>query len=211
MIFWSQSWILVHFSTLNSLARLPIYLSCGTAYALATFFGRHRVSGLWKRIKDEWIVVSLGKDERPKLPWQSKDLGQLNIGLEGIRLDNCQWKEGVFIEVLACMNLTEWHRMAIPWDPINGLHIVGKERGHQAIYKVIEEVEAGHRSSPFKDLPVQLRLQWSDTIRSGPPGVFERFQLYGFCLWYRGPTLLKPTPVGNELGIDKPYLEFEGT
>ena len=41
-------------------------------------------------------------------------LGQLNIGLEGIRLDSCQWKEGVFIVVLASMNLTECHRMAIP-------------------------------------------------------------------------------------------------
>ena len=30
-----------------------------------------------------------------------------NIGLEGIRLDNEQWKEGVFIVVLASMNLTE--------------------------------------------------------------------------------------------------------
>ena len=41
-------------------------------------------------------------------------LGQLNIGLEGIQLDSCQWKEGVFIVVLASMNLTEYHRMAIP-------------------------------------------------------------------------------------------------
>ena len=42
--------------------------------------------------------------------------GQLNIGLEGIRLDNCQWKEGVFIRVvvvLASMNLMGCHRMAI--------------------------------------------------------------------------------------------------
>ena len=48
-----------------------------------------------------------------------------------------------------------------------GLQIVGKEHSHQAIYKFIEESEAGHRSSPFKGLPVQLRLQWSDTIRPG--------------------------------------------
>ena len=89
------------------------------------------------------IVVSLGKDERPKLPWRSKDLGQLNIGLKGIRLDNCQWKEGVFIVVLASMNLMEFHRTAIPLDPMCGLHIVGKEHSHQAIYKFIEEAEAG--------------------------------------------------------------------
>ena len=63
-----------------------------------------------------------------------------------------------------------------------GLHIVGKEHSHQAIYKFIEEAEASHRLSPFKGLPVQLRLQ-----------------------------LLKRTPVGNELGIDKPFFEFEGT
>ena len=58
--------------------------------------------------------MSLGKDKRLKLPLRSKDLGQLNIGLEGIRLDNCQWKEGVFVVVLASMNLMECHRMAIP-------------------------------------------------------------------------------------------------
>ena len=40
--------------------------------------------------------------------------------------------------------------------------------------------------------------------------VFGPFQLYGFYLWYRGPTLLKRTPVGNELGIDKPFLEIGG-
>ena len=58
--------------------------------------------------------MSLGKDERLKLPWRSKDLGQLNIGLEGIQLDNCQWQEGVFVVVLASMNWTECHRMTIP-------------------------------------------------------------------------------------------------
>ena len=40
--------------------------------------------------------------------------GNCNIGLEDIRLDNCQWKEGVFIVCLASMNLTECHTMAIP-------------------------------------------------------------------------------------------------
>ena len=98
--------------------------------------------------------MSLGKDERPKLPRRSKDLGQLNIGLEGIQLDNCQWKEGVFIVVLASMKLMECHRMAIPGDPMCGLHIVWKDQSHQAIYKFMEEAEAGHRSSPFKGLSV---------------------------------------------------------
>ena len=57
------------------------------------------------------------------------------------------------------MNLTECHRMAITRDPMCGLHIVGKEHSHQAIYKFIREAEAGHISSPFKGLLVQLRLQ----------------------------------------------------
>ena len=56
------------FSTLNSLARQPIYLSCGNAYALAAFLAGTEHQGYEKRINDEWIVVSLGKDERPKLP-----------------------------------------------------------------------------------------------------------------------------------------------
>ena len=37
------------------------------------FFGRHCASGLWKRIKDEWIVttvVSLDEDERLKWDWK---------------------------------------------------------------------------------------------------------------------------------------------
>ena len=38
-----------------------IYLSSNTAYALTSIFGRHCASGLWKRVKDEWIV-----DERLK-------------------------------------------------------------------------------------------------------------------------------------------------
>ena len=48
-----------------------------------------------------------------------------------------------------------------------GLHIVEKELSHQAIYKFIEEAEAGRKSSPFKGLPVQLRLQWSGNICPG--------------------------------------------
>ena len=72
-----------------------------------------------------------------------KTWGNCNIGLEGIRLDNCQWKECVFIVVLASMNLTEYHRMAIPRDPMCGLHIVRKEHSHQAIYKFIEKADAG--------------------------------------------------------------------
>ena len=43
-----------------------------------------------------------------------KTWGNCNTSLEGIRLDNRQWKEGVFIVVLASMNLTECRRKAIP-------------------------------------------------------------------------------------------------
>ena len=49
--------------------------------------------------------------------------------------------------------------MAIPGDPMCGLHVVRKGHGHQAIYNFVEEAETGHRSSLFKGLPVQLRLQ----------------------------------------------------
>ena len=68
-------------------------------------------------------------------------------------------EEGVFIVVLASMNLMECHRVAIPGYPMCGLYVVRKGHSHQAIYNFIEEAETGHRSSFFKDLPVQLRLQ----------------------------------------------------
>ena len=51
-----------------------------------------------------------------------KTWSNCNIGWEGIPLDNDQWKERVFIVVLASMNLTECHRMTIPGDPMCGLH-----------------------------------------------------------------------------------------
>ena len=57
------------------------------------------------------------------------------------------------------MNLTECHRMSIPGDPMCGLHVVRKGHCHQAIYNFEEEAQTGHRSSLFKGLPVQLRLQ----------------------------------------------------
>ena len=77
----------------------------------------------------------------------------------GIPLDNGQWKEGAFIIVFASMNLTECHRMALPGDPMCGLHEVRKGHDHKSIYNIIEEAQTGHRSSIFKGLPVQLKLQ----------------------------------------------------
>ena len=50
-------------------------------------------------------------------------------------------------------------RMAIPGDPMCVLHVVSKGHCHQAIHNFIEEAETGHRSSLFKGLLVQLRLQ----------------------------------------------------
>ena len=41
-----------------------------------------------------------------------------NTGWEGIPLDNCQWKEGVVIIVLASLNLTESHGVAVSLDPV---------------------------------------------------------------------------------------------
>ena len=50
-------------------------------------------------------------------------------------------------------------RMAISGDPMCVLHIVRKGHCHQAIHNFIEEAETSHRSSLFKGLLVQLRLQ----------------------------------------------------
>ena len=69
-----------------------------------------------------------------------KTWSNCNIGWEGIPLDN-------------------GNRMAIPGDPMCGLHVVRKGHGHQAIYNFVEEAEMGHRSSLSKGLPVLLRLQ----------------------------------------------------
>ena len=75
-------------------------------------------------------------------------------------MDNGLWKEGVFVVVLASMNLMECHRMAIPGDPMCGLHVVRKGHRNEAIYNFVEWAETGHRSSAFlKGLSVQLRLQ----------------------------------------------------
>ena len=81
-----------------------------------------------------------------------KTWSNCNIGWEGIPLDNGQWKEGVFIVVLARMNLTDCHRMAIPGDHMCGLDEVRKGHGHQAIYNFVDEAETGHGSSLFKGI-----------------------------------------------------------
>ena len=65
----------------------------------------------------------------------------------------------VSVVFLASMNLMECHRMAIPGDPMCGLHVVRKGHGHEAIYNFVEEAETDHWPSLFKGLPIQLRLQ----------------------------------------------------
>ena len=57
-----------------------------------------------------------------------------------------------------------------------GLHIVRKEHSHQAIYKFIEEAEAGHRSGP-------PGCTSSADLEGGGQGVqnpLENHKLYGF-------------------------------
>ena len=71
-------------------------------------------------------------------------------------MDNCQWKEVVYAVVLASINLMECHRIAIPGDPMCGLHVVRKGHRHEAIYNFVEEAEKGHRSSLFKGFPVLI-------------------------------------------------------
>ena len=76
-----------------------------------------------------------------------------------IPLDNSQWKERICVVILASMNLTECHRVAISYNPMYGLYVVGKGNSHEAIYDLVEETETGHRSSLFKGLSAQLRQQ----------------------------------------------------
>ena len=96
-----------------------------------------------------------------------KTWSNYNISWECIPLDSSQWKEGVFLVVLASMDLTECHRIAIPGDPMCGLYVIRKGHDHEAIYYFVKKTETGHRSSLFKCLPVQLRQQLSDTSCPG--------------------------------------------
>ena len=47
-----------------------------------------------------------------------------NTGWEGIPLYDRQWKEGVLVIVLACMDLPESYLVAISGDPMIGLYVV---------------------------------------------------------------------------------------
>ena len=80
-----------------------------------------------------------------------------SIGWESIPLDNSKWKEGVFVVILASMNLTECHRVAKSENPMCWLYVVGKGHSHEAVSNFVEETEMGHRLSLFKGLPVLLR------------------------------------------------------
>ena len=66
-----------------------------------------------------------------------------NIGWESIPRDNSQWNEGVFVLILASMNLTERHRVAKSGNPMRGLYVVGKGHSHESVYNFVEETETG--------------------------------------------------------------------
>ena len=82
-------------------------------------------------------------------------------------MDSRQWKEGVFVVVLASMDLRECHRVATPGDFMFRQYVIRKGHGHEAIYNIVKGTETCHRSSLFKCLPVQLRQQLSDTSCPG--------------------------------------------
>ena len=78
-----------------------------------------------------------------------KTWNNCNIGWEGIPGNSTgQWPvERRSIYNSPCQyNLTEFHRIVMPRDPMCGPHVVRKGHGHEAIYKFIEETETGHRS-----------------------------------------------------------------
>ena len=77
-------------------------------------------------------------------PEQVKSWRKHNIFWKGIPLDNSQGKAGIFIGILASVNLTECHRMAISGYPMGGVR-----DGNYAIYNFIEETETGLISSLF--------------------------------------------------------------
>ena len=102
---------------------------------------------------------------------------------------NSQRKEGIFIGILASVNLTKCHWMAVPGYHISGLDILGKGHGHYAIHNFVKEIETGHRSSLFKCLSAQPVQQWGDSgcsgiIIHGPPGCtsLNHFNLTGILL-----------------------------
>ena len=87
----------------------------------------------------------------PSLLWAelSSYRKDYNIGWDCIPLDNSQWKEGQFVVILASMNLTECHRVAISGNPMCGLYVVGKGHSHEAVYDLVKETEtATDRLSP---------------------------------------------------------------
>ena len=75
-----------------------------------------------------------------------------NISWEGIPLGNSQWKEGVFVVVLASMDLSGNSWRSYVWA------VCGQE-GALAIYNFVEGAAMDHRSSLFNSLSVHLRLQ----------------------------------------------------
>ena len=105
-------------------------------------------------------VYDLGCCSSPTASLKTSRLGgTTTLPGSAFQLDNSQCKEGVFVVILASMNLTACHRVAKYGNPMCGLYVVGKGHSHEAVYNFVEETETGHKSSLFKGLPVQLRQQ----------------------------------------------------
>ena len=131
-----------------------------------------------------------------------------NTFWEGIPLHNSQRKEGVFIGILASVNLTKCHWMAVPGYPMSGLGILGKGHGHEAIPNFVKETETGHRSFLFKCLPAQLVQQWSDAgcsgiIIHGPLSCtsLNHFNLMGILLGVGVPYSWSVLKLGTDKGL----------
>ena len=140
-----------------------------------------------------------------------------NIFWKGIRLDNSQRKEGILIEILASVNLTECREMEISGYPMSGLVVIGKRHGHEAIYYFGKETETDQWSSLFKCLPVQLVQQWSDTSRPGiidrgPPGSSSlyHFNLTCILLSMRIPNSWNILQLGTIKGLVGHFPDFWG-
>ena len=61
-----------------------------------------------------------------------------------IPLDKSQRKEGILTGILASVNLSECHEVAISGYPISGLDVIGKGHGHDAVYYNVKETETDH-------------------------------------------------------------------
>ena len=138
-----------------------------------------------------------------------------NISWYGIPLNNSQRKEGILIWILASVNLTECHGMAISGYPMSGLDDIGKGHGLEAFYYFVKETETGPWSSLFKCF--QMVQQWSDASCSGllvrgPPDCasLEHFNLMGILLSVGVPNSWSILQLGTYKGLVGHFQDFWG-